>query len=226
MRDFLLSTCAICILLIAAAEIVLSVFALRKYRISRQPIVLCIAVLTMGLVLDALVIDLGVVYSGAALKYISRLRYICHGVLVPLLFPISAYGLKLGKKAMQVVWAVTAVVMAAGFAANMTISLEAREIAGIIRYAEMDGSPAWVEAVSFLLTIGAVIPVIISGIIVWIKQKTPHLFLAGFFMFAFSALGPATGNVDLIFYISMYGELLMVLFFYLYAKREDKPAGK
>jgi hypothetical protein len=37
-------------------------------------------------------------------------------------------------------------------------------------------------------------------------------------MFAFSALGPATGNMDLIFFISMIGEVLMVLFFYLYSR--------
>jgi hypothetical protein len=41
-------------------------------------------------------------------------------------------------------------------------------------------------------------------------------------MFAFSALGPATGNTDLIFFISMFGEILMVLFLYLYARAKAK----
>ncbi len=36
----------------------------------------------------------------------------------------------------------------------------------------------------------------------------------------FSALGPAAGNSDLIFFISMFGELLMVLFLYLYSRKE------
>lgn len=36
-------------------------------------------------------------------------------------------------------------------------------------------------------------------------------------MFFFSALGPATGNFDLIFFISMFGEVGMALFFLLYA---------
>jgi hypothetical protein len=40
-------------------------------------------------------------------------------------------------------------------------------------------------------------------------------------MRAFSALGPAAGNADLIFFISMFGELLVVLFLYLYARRAD-----
>ena len=47
-----------------------------------------------------------------------------------------------------------------------------------------------------------------------------NLFFAAFFMFLFSALGPATGNTDLIFYVSMFGEVLMVFFFYLYASKK------
>ena len=35
-----------------------------------------------------------------------------------------------------------------------------------------------------------------------------------------SALGPATGNFDLIFYISMFGEVYMAMCFLLYARRE------
>ena len=36
-------------------------------------------------------------------------------------------------------------------------------------------------------------------------------------MFFFSALGPATGNTDFLFLISMLGEVLMILFLILYA---------
>ena len=43
-------------------------------------------------------------------------------------------------------------------------------------------------------------------------------------MFAFSALGPATGNIDLIFLIGMIGEALMVLFSLLHAKKAAKKA--
>lgn len=222
MRDLLIGTCPACILAIAIIEIVLVVLMLRMYKRTKSIYALGMAILTMGLILDALVIDLGVVYTGPFLKTISRLRYVCHGVLVPFLFPFSAHGLKLNEKIMKVVWGVTAAIAAAGLAANLTLGLEAKEVGIITRFVEMDGSPAWVEAISGLLTFGAVIPLIICGIIVWVKQKTPHMFLSGLFMFAFSALGPATGNFDLIFYISMYGELLMVLFFYLYERRLEK----
>ena len=63
------------------------------------------------------------------------------------------------------------------------------------------------------------IPVIITGIYVLIKNKTPHIFFAGALMFVFAALGPATGNTDLIFVISMFGELFMLLFYLIYEKR-------
>ena len=66
---------------------------------------------------------------------------------------------------------------------------------------------------------------IIAGVIVWIRQKTPFFFLSGFLMFAFSALGPASGNADLIFFISMFGELFMVLFLYLYARLKTGMAA-
>ena len=55
----------------------------------------------------------------------------------------------------------------------------------------------------YMLSFGTVVPLMLVGIYVWIRQKTPHLFLSGFLMFFFSAVGPATGNTDLIFFISM-----------------------
>ena len=65
----------------------------------------------------------------------------------------------------------------------------------------------------------------VCGLIVWIMKKRPELFFSGLFMFAFSALAPATKNMDLMFFISMFGEVLMVFFFWLYAKNR-KGANK
>ena len=92
-------------------------------------------------------------------------------------------------------------------------------VAGVTRYVSVS-APAWAEIVNSLLTFGTVIPLMIVGIVVWKKQKTPNLFLAGFLMFAFSGLGAAC--LELMFYISMYGEVLMATFFYLYAVQRVK----
>ena len=59
---------------------------------------------------------------------------------------------------------------------------------------------------------------IVAGAVVMVKEHNPHLMLSGLLMFIFAALGPATGNFDLIFFISMFGELAMTLFFWLFAK--------
>jgi hypothetical protein len=92
-------------------------------------------------------------------------------------------------------------------------------VAGVCRYVSVS-APAWAEIVNSLLTFGTVIPMMIAGIVAWVKQKTPHLFLSAFLMFLFSGLGAAC--LELMFYISMYGELLMALFLYFYASRKAK----
>ena len=216
MRDFLISICPVTIWIIVVLEVLIAalLFALGKKK--KQPLAFWAGVLTMGLILDAALIGLGTSLPADVLRTVSPVRFIAHGLLIPLLFPICGYALKLKKPAMTVIWILTVLLMIAGAAQAIVTKLELRELAGVLRYAAGEGTPSWAEAVSRVLSFGTVIPLMIVGVIVWIKQKNPHLFLAGFFMFAFSALGPATGNTDLIFFISMFGELLMVLFLYLF----------
>ena len=90
----------------------------------------------------------------------------------------------------------------------------------VTRFLSGEGTPALAERFTRVLSYGTVVPLIAAGIAVWIKRKNPALFLAGFLMFAFSALGPATGNFDLIFLIGMFGEVFMVLFFLIFGKTD------
>ena len=221
MRDFLISICPVTIWIIVVLEVLIAalLFALGKKK--KQPLAFWAGVLTMGLVLDAALIGLGTSLPADVLRAVSPVRFIAHGLLIPLLFPICGYALKLKKPAMTVIWILTVLLMIAGAAQAIVTKLELRELAGVLRYAAGEGTPRWAEAVSRVLSFGTVIPLMIVGVIVWIKQKNPHLFLAGFFMFAFSALGPATGNTDLIFFISMFGELLMVLFLFLFLSNKS-----
>ena len=223
MRNFLLSSCPIAIWCITVIELVLLILMYKKYSSSKKPILLCMALITTGLFIDALGISLGSVLTGNIMTIVSRIRFVSHGILIPLLFPICAYALGFNKKWTKVVWGLTIILMIAGLAEAIATVLEPDTIAGVTRFKAAASTPGWATAISNVLSFGTVIPLMIVGIIVWIKQKTPFLFLSGFFMFAFSALGPATGNTDLIFYISMFGEVLMVLFLYLYAlKKADK----
>lgn len=219
MREFLITICPYAIWGIAAGEALIAILLLR---LKKKPIVICSALVTFGLILDAVIIGLGAFLPESVLAAISPVRFVAHGILIPLLFPICGYALNLKKPVMIGVWVFTILLMIAGAAEGIATVLEPKSIAGVVRYASGESTPDWADMISRVLSFGTVIPMMIAGIIVWAKQKTPHLFLSGFFMFAFSALGPATGNSDLIFFISMFGEILMVLFLYLYARAKAK----
>ena len=223
MREILLRSCPAMLWVIAAIEALIVMLALRGWRRAKKPLYLLTALVAFGLFYDALILALGgVLKEGALLLTLSRLRFVFHGALIPLLFAVCAYALDFNKTWKTVVWVFTGILIVLGIAEGFVTDLSVQHVAGIVRCTSGEGTPAWASAVSGILSYGTVVPLIIAGVIVWIRQKTPTLFLAGFLMFAFSALGPATGNFDLIFYISMFGEICMALFFLLYAKRKKE----
>jgi hypothetical protein len=217
MRDVLINICPYAIWGIVIAEIIVAV---RLLLLKKEPIVFCIAFVTFGLILDAAIIGLGAVLPENVLEAISPVRFIAHGFLIPLIFPICGYALNMKKPMKIILWIFTGLLMIAGICEALATVLEKKSMAGVVRYASSETTPAWADSISMVLSFGTVIPMMIIGIVVWIKQKKPQLFLSGLFMFIFSAVGPATGNADLIFFISMFGELLMVYFLYLYAKKK------
>lgn len=221
MRELLISNLTVLIFAITAIELVLGILLFKSYAASKKVSTLCMALIAIGLVIDAFLIGFGKFMPNGPIEGVSRIRFLCHGALIPLIFPICGYALRFKKTAMRVLWIITGIIIILGIAQAIAIKLDITTMGEVIRHSSAK-TPLWAEKISTLLSFGAVIPLIIVGIIVWIKEKTPHLFLSGFLMFAFSALGPATGNFDLIFFISMIGELFMILFFLLYAKREEK----
>ena len=223
MRDFLLRICPTALWIVAAIELVILLLAAKGSDKGKKPLHLLTALVCFGLFYDALIIALGSsLGEGALFSFLSRLRFVFHGALIPLLFPICAYALGFNKTWKTVVWIFTGVLIVLGIAEGFVTELSVQQVAGVLRCKSGDGTPGWATAVSSVLSYGTVVPLIVAGVIVWIRQKTPALFLAGFLMFAFSALGPATGNFDLIFFISMFGEVCMALFFLVYAKQREK----
>ena len=220
MRNFLLQNGPILAALLAAAELILGVLLVRLYAKKKKTILLLMAIVALALCYDAAVLALGSVLPEGVLKPLSLLRFIFHGACIPLLLPICGYALGLKKRGMTILWTVTAVILITGAVCGALTKLEPSKAAGITRYLSGDGTPAFAEKFLQILSYGTVVPLIAAGLIVWIKKKKPQLFLAGFLMFAFSALGPATGNFDLIFLIGMFGEVFMVLFFLLYGRKE------
>lgn len=225
MRELLLSICSSAIWCIVVCETITGSLLFALWKREKTLIALLSFFVTLGLIMDAAVIGLGALLPAGILETVSPLRFIAHGILIPLLFPICGCALDFRRSVMRVLWIFTVILMTAGAAEGICTVLEPREIAGVIRFAAGEATPAWAGTISMILSFGTVIPMIIAGVIVWIRQKTPFFFLSGFLMFAFSALGPASGNADLNFFISMFGELFMVLFLYLYAKHKTLMAA-
>lgn len=221
MRDFFLANGQTLVWVITALHLLFTALAFARFGKTRQPLYLLIGCVAFGLFYDALIQSLGgVLGEGSLLMMLSRFRFVFHGALIPLLFPICAYALDFKKPWKIAVWVLTAVIIVLGVAEGFATDLVTEKMAGILRYKSGDGTPGWAKGVSYLLAFGTIIPVILAGIAVWIKQKTPLLLLAGVLMFAFAALGPATGNMDLNFLITMIGEVFLGLFFLLYARRK------
>ncbi len=221
MREILLASSPAMLWVITGIHVLFLVLMLRSYLKTKNILMLFSGLITAGLFYDALMLAMGsVLTEGPLLMGLSRLRFVSHGGLIPLIFLICAYALDFKGVWKKIAWVFTGLLVIAGIAEGFAVELVAKNAASIVRYASGDGTPGWAEAISGILSYGTVVPLMIAGIVVWVRQKTPALFLSGFLMFAFSALGPASGNFDLIFYISMYGEVLMALFFYLYARKK------
>jgi len=234
MRDFLIQSAPVLIWVIALAEAAICVLAARlSARLKGTPeahaacrMALLTALVAAGLAIDAFIQALGsVIGFGSFLQGLSQIRYILHGVLIPLLLPISFYFITSSKKILSVVWVITGILIILGIVMGLSTKTEPAEFAGILRYATSDETPAIWSRYSRILSVGGVFPLLILGIIGWVRKKGPRVFLAGLFMFAFAALGPATSNMDLNFLITLFGELLMVLFLYLASKHEGAHQG-
>ena len=220
MKELLFASCPSMLWIISIVELVFTVLLLSRYGKTKNLIFLLSGLICVGLTYDALALALGTVMAdGPALLAISRLRYVFHGGLIPLIFAICAYALDFKGIWKTAAWVLTGVLIVLGVADGCIRQIGVEVVAGVCRYKSVY-APAWAEIVNSLLTFGTVIPMMIAGVVVWVKQKTPHLFLSAFLMFAFSGLGAAC--LELMFYISMYGELLMALFLYFYAKQKTR----
>ena len=208
------------VLLIGALELLCGILSLRvKNDNCKKVLYISNAVLSFGLCYDAFVIGIGkFIGDGALLRALSPFRYIASGLLIPLLLVISFSALNWDGVKMIVIWVITIIFMAFGGAAAVVTDLGLKEEFGILRYVSLDSTPKWADGISSASAIGAVIPVIIVGIIVWKKRKNPFIFIGGLLMFVMSAIGPATGHFDLIVLFSMVGEVLMVYSYFLFAK--------
>ena len=230
MRQFIISSMAPALWVMTLFDAI-SIFAMFTNKTKdRSPIPVLTGILCLGLFYDSLILSLGAFlpYS-PLLKILSQFRYVLHCVLIPLLFPICAYSLKLDRKWIKVIWIITLVIMAIGLYAGFSIVTEERTVGAIRRYAQSDLTPKFADTVVQMLDIVPVFFMIGIGIYLIIKKRNPYMLLSGGSMLLFTLLGIFLGKdpsgdrtQSLMFYISMYGEALMVYFLYRFIRKEEK----
>ncbi len=221
MRAFFLDHAPVLVWAVAALELLLLFGLFLRFSKTKDPFALLGFLIDIGLLYDTMIIALGHVLPEPLLGQLSQYRFILHGLLIPLLLPIAARTAELPGGARIFIWILTIALMAAGFWEGSVTKLSPVEFAGLQRYVASEGTPKLAEVLSRVLSFGTVIPLLIGGLVGIFRKRGAWIFLGGLFMFGFSALGPATGNTDLIFLFSMFGEVLMVLSFLLGAKMND-----
>ncbi len=212
MRELIINIAPILVWILAITEVVTAIVCLRN---SHKMVNVLSSAVSIGLAIDAVIIAIGMLIGeGTFLEIISQVRYILHGMLVPLLIPIAFYTYELKHKTTKIIiWSITALIIVAGVAMGILTITEPVNFAGILRYGQAASTPAFAKTVNVILSFGGVIPLILVGVVHLVKHRSPFLMLSGLFMFAFSAIAPATGNMDLNFLTTMIGEDFMVFFF-------------
>lgn len=231
MRELLIKTMGPVLWIMVIGEALALFRMFRQYaRDKTNRIPLLVGIMCIGLFYDALILALGVfLKEGPVLKWLSQFRYIFHLTMIPLLFPVISLALGSRKKLQRTVDAATAVIILIGLVAGIKVATEARTVGAVTRYAESELTPGWVDGIIQFLDIFPVFLMIGAGVYLIIKKKDWNMFFAGAFMLLFTMLGIFLGKdpggdrtQSLMFYISMFGEALMVFFLWRFSEKKNE----
>lgn len=218
MRDFLLTVIPIFLWVMMVFHLIFFVLLRRRFMDTRNMMLLLTAVISFGLWLNALVLAFGTFMDVRTLSGLNRFSLICRNALIPLLLPICVYVLRAKSALRRIVSFVTILLMVLGIAAGISTVLEPIQIAGAVHYRAAETTPQWTVVVGNILSYVPAALLFLTGIAALIWQKNATILAAGGLMLLFSVLGPVTGNADLSFFLTMFGEIVMILLLYAYAE--------
>ena len=208
--------------IIACTVLYALIFALsiREYLKMKRLVFILLMIECLGFIYDGIIMLIGKELSEDTLKGTNIVRYILHGILVPILIIFTGYALQFRRDKLYINWVVSIIFMILGLVAAVCKKMSIEEEFGKIkRCGTTDDTPGWISPIDTLMNIGSVIYMLIAGIILLIVKREFFFFLSGLFMLIFSAIGPATGNADLNFLLSVYGEILMMIFLFVFFKK-------
>ena len=217
MRDYYLDISSIIIGIII--YIIISKLTISHYLNNKDIIIIFFLIEIFGLIYDGAIILLGFLMSDSVLLFFNRLRFILHGILVPLLILFSGYALNATGKYFYIHLGILIILSIIGMIAGIITKLKIVEDATLKRYTFDEDMSSFIMITFTLMNIGSVLYMIVVGVFLLITRKEYFFFLAGLFMLIFSAIGPSIGKSELNYLLSMYGEVLMIIFLYLFFKK-------
>ncbi len=213
--------------IVSVIELALLVYLVYKFVKTKSLFILMTAIITFGLFFDAFIISLGSVISAEKMLFVSRVRFILHGGLVPLLFIIAEESIEMKKPLKITFFVLTGVFIAIGIVNSFLATYKVTELAGVSRLVvDKEVTPKIVQKIPTVFNVISIIPLIVIGIIQIKKNKNVHLLLSGALMFFFSVIGPVLGLFNYLFLLSMFGEICLIVFAILFYLKEDKRKAK
>ena len=194
--------------------------SIREYFKMKRLVFILLMIECVGFIYDSIIMLIGKELSDDSLKGTNIVRYILHGILVPILIAFTGYALQFRRDKLYINWVVTIICIILGLAAAISTKMSMEDEFGKLKRCGIDeDTPGWVSPIDTVMNIGSVIYMLIAGIILIVVKRDFFYFLSGLLMLIFSAIGPASGNSDLNFLLSVYGEVLMIIFLFVFFKK-------
>ena len=188
-----------------------------------------LSIIAFGLFYDSFIISLGGILNSSIVeskgfKIISLFRYIFHGIVMPSFFLICVEPLTSikSKKYIFTVF-VTIAFCILGIIQGACSDIVIEKTGIIRRYALSKNAANWVKISSLIVTIVPMLFLLIISIVIAVKKHNPYMLIGGIIVFIFSGLGGAIESIkEYNFFISMFGEVMLTFFLYLFIKKEKK----
>lgn len=219
MREFILENGQLIAVGIAGTEVFITLILLILALVRKKASIVLMFLISLGLTFDAAMIAFGGSFSDDLLMILSKVRYVAHGLLLPLSVAVCGYVLKWEYSfGLKLCWLLSILLCGAGAAASWFCETELVTVADIVCYAPVEsGTPEWASLIIKVLPLCAMVPLTLSGLISVFRSKNPTILLGGLCMLGFSLLGALTDNKDLVFLFSLVGECLLLFFCMLHA---------
>ena len=223
LKNILLSTGWIIVMVIALCELILFFWLLKRYLYSKKLICVDMAILTLGLFFYSVVLSIGrFVEAGSLLLLLSKISLIVRAVVIPLILVICAYALELSDSMKRVFWIIAIVCMIAGVTAAVLLKLEPAKVTGVVFYRPVRETAKWLNMINTYLPLGILAIGAICALVMIFKVRSGWFFLGIGGNLGLRVAGMIYGFENQMILIGLFGEVLMILCFWLYSRKLKK----